>query len=130
MKEKERELENNIYFWQKLDTLILSSRIEIDHPQGSANENYPRMIYPVDAGYLKGTGQPVLCYRGSLRSQQATAVIVQSDILARDCLAKVLIGCTEAECSTILKFINSQEFQKAILIWRGHETPSWAYGEQ
>lgn len=134
MKHTGIELANNVYFWQKLDTLILSSEIVIDYPAGSSNKDYPNRIYPVDSGYLKDTvaadSIPVPCYRGSSKNAKATGLIVQTDILARDCFAKLLIGCTQEECATILKFINSTEFQKAIMVFRGDETPSWAVGEQ
>lgn len=133
MKQKERELENNVYFWQKLDTLILSSQLIIDRPKGTAHHKYANLIYPVDYGYLQDTfGEgsiPIYAYRGTLPSDQANAVIVSADILKKDCVAKILIGCTELETAIIMKFINSTEFQKAILIRRGDETPSWAFSE-
>ena len=50
-----QELENNALFWQKVDTLILSSTIELSNPKGSAHPQYPAMIYPVDYGYLTDT---------------------------------------------------------------------------
>jgi inorganic pyrophosphatase len=133
MKQKENELENNVYFWQKLDTLVYSSKIVIDRPKGSANPHYKSLIYPVDSGYLKETmnssSTPVYIYRGSLSSLQVNAVIVQADILARDCLAKLLIGCTDEECALILKFINTTEFQKAIMVRRSNNAPKWASSE-
>lgn len=130
MKEQEREVENNIYFWQKLDTLILSSQLVIDQPKGSAHPQYPRLVYPVDRGVLKDTysaqGIPIYVYRGSLPSKKANAIIVQADILHRECVTKPLIGCTEEECAMILKFINSTDFQKAILVRRSSSAPDWA----
>ena len=44
------ELENNAYFWQKLDTLVLSSTMVIDHKKNTSHPNYPNLIYPVDYG--------------------------------------------------------------------------------
>lgn len=133
MKEKERELENNIYFWQKLDTLIMSSQLILDKPKGTVHHQYANLIYPVDYGYLQDTFSvdtaPIYAYKGTLPTDEANAIIVSADILKKDCVAKILIGCTDAEIYTILKFINSTEFQKAILVRRGSETPAWAYSE-
>ncbi len=134
MKGKEKELENNVFFWQKLDTLILSSQIEIIRKKGEPSVDYPGLIYPVDFGCVKDTisapGTPFYCFKGSLNSLSATALIVQADILSREVFTKVLIGCTEEECRLILKFINATEFQKAILVRRGTEVPSWASNDQ
>lgn len=47
MKQTVKELENNIYFWQKLDTLMLSGKLVIDRPKNSAHPDYPNMIYPL-----------------------------------------------------------------------------------
>ena len=37
-----------------------------------------------------------------------------------------LVGCSEEEINKILQFLNQTEFQKAILIRRGDDIPSWA----
>ena len=44
------ELENNAYFWQKLDTLVLSSTMVIDHKKNTSHPNYPNLIYPDASG--------------------------------------------------------------------------------
>lgn len=44
--------ENNAFFWQKLDTLYLSSKLVIDRPRNTCHYKYSNMIYPVDYGYL------------------------------------------------------------------------------
>ncbi len=135
MKEKVSELENNVFFWQKLDTLILSGQLELIRKKGQASVDYPGLVYPVDFACLKDAvsaagGTPLYCFRGSMASPSATAVIVQADILSREVLTKILIGCTKEECSLLLKFINATEFQKAILVRRGSEIPAWASGDQ
>lgn len=131
MKERERELENNVFFWQKLDTLILSGKLELIRKAGQASVDYPQLKYPVDFMSLaettsSATQTPLYCFRGSKPAASATAVVVQADILSREVLTKILIGCTAEECALILKFINATEFQKAILIRRGKEAPGWA----
>ena len=133
MKQKERELENNVYFWQKLDTLYLSSQFYLDRPLGTAHREFTNLVYPVDYGYLKDTFSddmaPIYCYMRTAKEKDIKAIIVSAAILKKDSVAKLLIGCTEDETKLILKFINSTEFQKAILIRRGNETPVWASSE-
>ena len=124
------QLENNVYFWQKLDTLLLSSTCTIDRPKGSKHPKYPNLIYPVDYGILTDTmatdGTPINVYKGSNHSFQVEAIAISADILKKDCVAKLLVGCTEEETADILHFLNQTEFQKAILVRRGKQTPSWA----
>ena len=125
-----QELENNALFWQKVDTLILSSTVCLSHPKGSAHPQYPAMIYPVDYGYLKDTmsteSDPVHLYVGTDSDKRVNAIVISADILKKDCVAKLLIGCTEEEMSKIMRFMNQTEFQKTILIQRGTRVPSWA----
>lgn len=124
------QLENNAYFWQKMDTLLLSSACKIAHEKGSAHLKYPNLIYPVDYGYLQDTvgtdSQPIHVYKGSLKAQNVDAIVVSADILKKDCEVKLLIGCNEDEKLKILEFLNQTQFQKAILIQRGNQIPSWA----
>ena len=136
MKEKEEranELENNAYFWQKLDTLILSGKLECIRKAGDASVDCPQLTYPVDFMVLKDVisakDTPLYCFLGSKKTLSASAILVQADILSREVLTKVLVGCTPEECNLILKFINAMEFQKAILVRRGSQTPSWARGD-
>ncbi len=133
MKQNVNELENNIYFWQKLDTLLLSGKLVIDRPKDSAHPDYPNMIYPVDYGYLKDTlssdQEPIDAFRGSKRTNQVTQIAVAADILKKDCEVKLLIGCTEEETIEVMKMLNGTEFRKAILVRRGTNSPFWAESE-
>lgn len=133
MKGKENELENNSYFWQKLDTLLLSGTLECVRKAGESSVDYPQLTYPVDFMMIKDStstyGKPLYCFRGSDPVVKATAILVQADILSREVLPKILIGCTQNECQLILKFINATEFQKSIMVHRGSQTPSWARGD-
>ena len=47
--------ENNAFFWQKLDTLFLSSKLVIDRPRNTCHYKYSNLVYPVDYGYLNDT---------------------------------------------------------------------------
>lgn len=125
-----QQLENNAYFWQKLDTLLLSSSCTIDCPKGSAHLKFTNLIYPVDYGFLSDTlgsdQQPIDIFKGSIQTNSVDAIAISADILKKDCIVKLLVGCTEEETLRILEFLNQTEFQKAILVRRGNETPSWS----
>ena len=122
--------ENNAFFWQKLDTLYLSSQLVIDRPKNTCHYKYSNLVYPVDYGYLSdstGSDQsPIDVFKGSIKSTKVGAIVVTADILKRDCEAKLLIGCSEEEIQNILVFLNQTEFQKAVLLQRGDEMPDWA----
>ena len=128
-----QNLENNAFFWQKLDTLFLSSKLVIDRPRHAAHYKYSNLIYPVDYGYLSDTTgsdqSPIDVFKGSVKTNQIGASVVSADILKKDCEVKLLIGCDEEEEHEILQFLNQTEFQKAILIHRGNEVPEWAQND-
>ena len=122
--------ENNAFFWQKLDTLYLSSQLVVDRPKNTCHYKYSNLVYPVDYGYLSdstGSDQsPIDVFKGSVKSTKVGAIVVTADILKKDCEAKLLIGCTDEEIENILIFLNQTEFQKAVLLQRGDEMPDWA----
>lgn len=126
------ELENNVFFWQKLDTFVFSSEIRIDRPKGSTHPSYPNLIYPVDYGCFSDTNvkdAEIHVYRGSIKTSIVNAIAVSVDILKRDIDVKVLLGCTEEEELEILRFLNQTDYQKCILVHRGQAIPSWAQSD-
>ena len=124
------QLENNVFFWQKLDSLYLASNVVITKEIGSTHANYINLVYPVRYGYLADTlsqdQQGVSIYKGSLNSHQVEAVLVAVDILKKDIEVKLLVGCTEEETRKILRFVNQTEYQKTILVRRGLNIPEWS----
>lgn len=119
---------NNALFWQKLDTLHLSSEIIITKPKGFMHPLYSNLVYPVDTGYLKDTlaaEDGIAVYRGSDSSLGLTAAIIAADVLKKDVEIKLLIDCTDEETETILRFLNQTDLQKAVLIERGTQIPAW-----
>lgn len=124
------ELENNAYFWQKIDTLFLSSDLVMDKPKGTAHQEYHNLIYPVDYGHLKSVGgeidESIGLYRGTGSQKIIDTIVVCVDILKKDVEVKLLMGCTEQEERIILEFLNQTDFQKTILVRRGTEIPAWA----
>jgi len=128
------QLENNAFFWQKLDTLYFSSSIIITQPSGSAHPVYGNLIYPVNYGYLSDTLSQdetgISIYKGSLSANQVNTILIAADILKKDIEVKLLVGCSDAEEDAILRFTNQTDFQKTVLIRRGMEVPSWGFSEQ
>lgn len=125
-----KEIENNALFWQKVDALVLSSPLVIDRPKGTHHQKYFNLVYPVDYGYLEDSinteSTPIEVYRGTQDTGKVDALVITVDILKKDCIAKLLWGCTDQETLDILEFLNQTEFQKAVLVRRGNELPSWA----
>lgn len=127
------QYENNAYFWQKLDTLYLSSKLVIDRPKNSTHYKYSNLVYPVDYGYLTETINsdlaPIDIFRGSKKAGLVSTIVVSADILKKDIEVKLLMGCTPEEEQAILLFLNQTDFQKCVLIRRGNEVPDWASHE-
>lgn len=119
------ELLNNGYFWQKIDSLVLSTNVIISQEKGSHHPKYLNMIYPVKYGYLEDT-DAIKVFRGSLKKSTPDAIMVVGDILKRDLEVKLLWGCTPEEEIEILRFINQTDYQKGILVRRGNDLPEWA----
>ena len=127
------ELENNVFFWQKMDTVALSSKIRIDRPKNTTHPDFANLVYPVDYGCFMDMdtvdSEMIHVYRGTLKPATVQAVAVSVDILKRDMDVKVLYGCTEQEELEILRFLNQTDYQKCILIHRGKSLPNWALSE-
>lgn len=126
------EFQNNALFWQKVDTLYLSSDFVLTQKKDSIHSKYPNLQYPCNYGYLKILGDEndelISCFVGS-NKKEVNGVIVCADILKKDLEAKILIGVDEKEEEAILQFLNQSEYQKSIVIHRGSEVPSWAQAE-
>ncbi|NLC34471.1 MAG: Inorganic pyrophosphatase [Erysipelothrix sp.] len=118
---------NNALFWQKLDTIYLSSELVIDKPKGYVHPLYANLIYPVDYGYLKDT----LSFNEGISTNRGTGnnglqhLIITGDILKKDIEVKLLVNCVETEVREILTFLNQTDLQKAVLITRDNIIPSW-----
>ena len=82
----------------------------------------PEAIYPVAYGYLKGTtagdGEGIDVWVGSVTPRTITGVVCTVDMGKRDAELKLLLGCTPAETSAIVSFLN-QGTMAAILIPKG-----------
>ncbi len=122
--------ENNAYFWQKVESLFLSSGYKQTRKKGDVHPVFKNLIYPTDYGYLKDTkctsGSGVSVYAGSGNRSRISALVVAVDILERELDVKVLIGCSEEEVSEVLHFLNQTNYQKTVLIRKGQEIPPWS----
>ncbi len=98
-------------YWQALDKLVTTCEIVIDRPQGTAHPRFPKMVYPLDYGYLKGShagdGNEIDCWVGSLTERGLTGVVLTVDLLKRDAEVKLLLGCTPEEMRVVEAFHNS-----------------------
>lgn len=124
------QLENNVFFWQKLDSLYLASSVVITKEIGSTHANYTNLVYPVRYGYLADTlsqdQQGISIYKGAQSGSNVQAILVAVDILKKDIEVKLLVGCSDAEVAKILRFVNQTEYQKTILVRRGQNIPDWS----
>jgi len=63
----------DIAFWQEIAQLAKTNSIIIDRPKGSAHPRYPKVIYPLDYGYLENTtaadGGGIDVWLGSLETK-------------------------------------------------------------
>ncbi len=113
--------ETNPRFWLTADELVSSSELVIDRPKGSRHPRFSSIIYPLDYGYLDGTGAVdgggVDVWIGSLTDRAVVGILATVDLFKKDSEIKLLIGCTEAEMQQALETSNS-ESQSAILIRR------------
>lgn len=108
-------------FWALADDLVAASEIVFDRPKGSRHPRYPDVVYPLDYGYLVGTGAVdgggVDVWRGSLPEQRVAGVIVTVDTFKRDAEIKLLVGCAEEEMAAALT-IHTTSTQGALLVRR------------
>lgn len=118
---------NNALFWQKLDSIYLSSEAVMDKPKGFVHPLYTNLVYPVDYGYLNDTlsaSDGISLYKGSGNSG-LQHVVISADVLKKDVEVKLIVDCTDEEIKEILFFLNQTDLQKAVLISRSNEIPSW-----
>ena len=108
-------------FWAYLDQLVAVCPVKIDRPGRSQHPRFPEVIYPLDYGYLEGTGAVdgggVDVWLGSSGVVEVRAVILTVDLHKRDVEVKILLGCSKEEMQRILNFHN-QTSMRALLVRR------------
>ena len=126
-----KEFENNAYFWQKVDTLYSSGDFKLTNAKGSSHRTYPSLTYPCDFGYVKTLDNapetPIEVFKD--HGSKVTAIAVCADIINKRFEVKNLVGLSDEQCEEVLNFLNCTDYQKAVLIKRGTEIPSWGETE-
>ena len=127
-----KELENNAYFWQKLDALFLSGDFKVLYKKGSEHPKIHGLVFPCDYGHIEtltGEGQTSLRVMKSANSNKVQAVVVCANLLDRNVNVVALVGLSEDEEEKALSFLNQNDFQKTVIVRRGKEVPDWAIVE-
>ena len=124
-------LENNAYFWQKIDTLLFSLTYEKSRDPKGVHPTYSNLVYPLEYGYLVDVDEGneyvhIGVFKGNGSNRQVNAVVICADILQKELDVKLLIGCTDDDERAVLEFLNQTEFKKTILVRRGSDLPDWA----
>lgn len=106
-------------FWERLKAILNESEMVIDRPKGSRHPKYPKIVFPLDYGYLKNTsggdGNEIDIWLGSLEDKELNAIACTVDILKRDTEIKLIVGCSNNEIEIIKQF-HTNEFMSAIIL--------------
>ncbi len=112
----------NSEFWNMIDRIVRESRLVIDRPKGTHHPRFPKIVYPLDYGYLEGTASMdkggIDVWRGTGEAQSVCGIICTVDIMKKDSEIKLLIGCTAEEIETVYRFHNESEYMKGLLVQR------------
>jgi len=100
--------ERDTSFWDEMTKLAKANRIVLDRPMGAPHPRYPKLIYPLDYGYLEGTsagdGDGIDVWFGSLGLKTLTGILCTFDTIKRDAEIKLLIGCSMEDVLCIQDF--------------------------
>ena len=127
-----KTFENNAYFWQKVDTLYSSGDLKIANKRDTNHKNYPSLKYPCDFGFVKtldAENETTMEVFKSNNGKKVDAIALCADILNKRFEVKALVGLSDEEQEAVLHFLNCTDYQKAVLIQRGKEMPSWGETE-
>lgn len=124
----ENEFENNAYFWQKVDAAYLSGDFKVKYKKGSKHPTYSGLKFPVDYGHVSASddNKSIIKAFKSNNGDRVDAVVICANLIEKDLSAIALIGLNEDETLKVLQFLNSTDLQKAVIIKRGKDIPSWA----
>ncbi len=116
--------ENNAYFWQKIDNIIINSNFRLVYPKGSRNEEMDEIIYPYDYGIYFDDANGLNTYHAH-KHNDVSAIAVCVDIINKSFDVKILVGMEEEDFPIVMNFLNSMGFQKAVLLKRENTIPDW-----
>lgn len=93
-----------------MGNLIAANNTIIDRPKGRHHPRYPKLIYPLDYGYIENTiasdGDGIDVWIGSHQNKTLTGILCTFDKIKRDAEIKLLLGCTKEDIRTIRNFNN------------------------
>ena len=122
-----KEFQNNAYFWQKVDAAYMSGDYTTVYKKGTDHPAYPGLVFPCDYGHINsGDGDTSMKAFKGTKNKKVEAIVVCANLLEKELNAILLIGLNEEEEIEVMKFLNSNEFQKAVILRRGNEIPPWA----
>lgn len=124
----EKDFENNAYFWQKVDAAYISGDFKIKYKRGSKHPAYSGLKFPVDYGHVSASddNKSIIKAFKSSHGNIVDAVVICANLIEKDLSAIALIGLDEKETLEVLQFLNKTDLQKAVIIKRGNNIPSWA----
>jgi len=97
------------------------------YKKGSVHPAYPGLIFPCDYGHINsGDGDTSMKAFKGTKNKKAEAIVVCANLLEKELNAILLIGLNEKEEEEVMKFLNGTDFQKAVVLRRGNDIPSWA----
>ena len=127
-----KELENNAYFWQKLDALYLSGDFKVVYKKGDKHPKIHGLVFPCDYGHIEtltGDGQTSLKVFKGENTSRIQAVVVCANLLDKDVNVLAFVGLSDEQELDVLSFLNQNDFQKTVIVRRGKDVPDWAMVE-
>ncbi len=115
--------------WATWERLIRRQGITIDRPRHHPHPQYPRIIYPLDYGYVNGTrstdGEAVDVFVGTAETGLVGAILT-ADYRQGDREVKFLYRCTPTEVYTAHGFINfDRQLLEGLLVLRSPMHELW-----
>lgn len=110
------------WHWRGWERLIEQAGITIDRPRHEPHPDYPRIIYPLDYGYVNGTrgtdGEALDVFVGTARTGLVGAILT-TDHRQHDREVKLLHDCDPKEVYTAHGFINfDRQVLEGLLVMR------------
>lgn len=109
-------------YWEVLEEFIRNNEVSIDRKKGSSHPRYSNMIYPVDYGFIRGTKSMdnggIDIFIGNEEKKSINGIACIADRVKMDSEIKIIYGCNDDEVRSIMIFLNSSNFMKAIYIER------------
>ena len=121
-----KEIENNAYFWQKVDTLVAACNRNVIWPKGSEHPDVLGATFPLDSGMLQLDNSDVAQFYKGNHGNKVDGLVMICDILDKQFRTVLLIGCNESEQHEVCGFIDSTEFKKCICVRRGMMVAPWS----